>query len=78
MGGERAPPGIRAEYRNALADSALTPDAKVAIPFLVAIDQLARRYGVTPPDIEAMPAEWLYRCLEFMRMEASAAKVHRG
>lgn len=73
----RAPPGERRQLAQALAAAAVDPDARPGIPYLYAIEQLARRWHTRPDLIETMDPEWLIRGLEFMRMEASV-KVKRG
>lgn len=75
--GCRAPPGERRQLATALASVALNPDARPAVPYAYALDQLARRWSTRPDELEEMDPEWLLRGLEFQRMEASV-KVTRG
>lgn len=46
------------------------------VPFDFALYQLGQRLGVPPWALEDAPLDWLIRCLEFSRMEASV-KVKR-
>ena len=71
QGGAGAPPGVRDELNRALAVAALDPKATPAIPFMYALDLLARRYHVPPGSLREWEAEDLSRALAFARMEAS-------
>lgn len=52
-------------------------NARPSIPYLYALDQLARRWSTRPDLLEEMDTDWLLRGLEFQRLEASV-KVKRG
>lgn len=75
--GRGAPPGERRQLAGALAAVALDAEARPGIPYLYALDQLARRWHTRPDLLEEMDPDWLLRGLEFQRLEASV-KVKRG
>lgn len=74
-GGRRAPPGKREQLRDAVALSRLGSKARPPVPWLYAIRNIARSWGVPPwvvagetPDEDTV-ARWLIREQLFLSME---------
>jgi hypothetical protein len=64
------PGSDRRQLAQALSLAALN-GTSAPIPYVYALDQLARRWSIPPWELEAAPAEWLLRGLAFIRTEAS-------
>lgn len=77
--GRGGPPYVRERLKEALALAALDPDKHLPIPYLYAVDQLARRYNVWTRVIEEDPdGERVLRAMEFARMEAAVTVTKPG
>lgn len=81
--GGGAPPGIRRQLAEALAQGALSPDTKlIAVPLEYAIWRLAIRTGIPPWELVSDDPErtaWLFRGLIFRQLEDEAAtKTKKG
>lgn len=77
----RAPPSLRRDLALSLAKASLSPGEVSAVPLIYAIEQLARRWGIPPwqldtddPDV----SRWLQRGLLFSRFESEARPKKKG